>query len=74
MWKNTDGVLNYYISGNRFLHHMVRYLVGTMIEIGKNKFSLSKFENLLMSPNESVQIFKAPSNGLVLESVEYECY
>ena len=74
IWKNTDYMLNYYISGNRFLHHMVRYLVGTMIEIGKNKFSLSKFENLLMSPNESVQIFKAPSNGLVLESVEYECY
>lgn len=72
IWKANMSVINYSISGNRFLHHMVRYLVGTMIEIGRNKFSLSKFKELLSSPREDVQIFKAPPNGLILEKVGYE--
>ena len=72
IWNHNESVLNYSISGNRFLHHMVRYLVGTMIEVAKNKFSLSKFKELLISPREDVQIFKAPPNGLILEKVDYE--
>jgi len=72
IWKDKESVLNYNICGNRFLHHMVRYLVGTMIEIGKNKFSLRKFKELLSSPRENVQIYKAPPNGLILKKIEYE--
>lgn len=72
IWKDNESVLNYSISGNRFLHHMVRYLVGTMIEIGRNKYSLTKFKELLSSPREDVQIYKAPPDGLILEKVEYE--
>ena len=45
------------------------YLVGTMIEIGKNKFSLRKFKELLSSPKENVQIYKAPPNGLILKKI-----
>ena len=51
---------------------MVRYLVGTMIEIGKKNFSLKKFEELLTIPKENVQIYKAPANGLILEKIDYE--
>tara|TARA_B100001142_G_C14328639_1_gene653213 strand:+ start:589 stop:1329 length:741 start_codon:yes stop_codon:yes gene_type:complete len=72
IWKESESVLNYNITGNRFLHHMVRYLVGTMIEIGKKKYSLKKFERLLTFPKEDVQIYKAPPNGLILEKVDYE--
>ena len=72
IWKDSESLLNYHITGNRFLHHMVRYLVGTMIEIGKKKFSLKKFEELLTIPKENVQIYKAPANGLILEKIDYE--
>ena len=65
-------ILNYHITGNRFLHHMVRYLVGTMLEIGKNNYSIKQFKDLLLNPRENVQIFKAPSKGLALKQVDYE--
>ena len=51
---------------------MVRYLVGTMLEIGKNKYSLNKFKNLLIEPRERVKIYKAPAKALVLRQVDYE--
>ena len=72
IWKEDKSILNYHITGNRFLHHMVRYLVGTMLEIGKNNYSIKKFEELILNPREDVQIFKAPSKGLVLKQVDYE--
>ena len=71
-WKEDNSLLNYRICGNRFLHHMVRYLVGTMVEIAKKRYSTDDFEILLKNPQENVHIYKAPSRGLILEKVEYE--
>ncbi|MEA1882480.1 MAG: tRNA pseudouridine(38-40) synthase TruA [Candidatus Marinimicrobia bacterium] len=71
IWKGDGGVVNYTIKGNRFLHHMVRYLVGTMVEISRGKYELEQFKNLLDHPAENVQIYKAPPKGLVLTQVDY---
>ena len=51
---------------------MVRYLVGTMIEIGKNNVSLNHFQKLLNNDCDSFSIFKAPAQGLYLKKVYYE--
>jgi len=64
--------LSYIIHGNRFLHHMVRYLVGTMIAVGQHKISIDDFKNLLDKPKKDAKIFKAPSNGLILKEIFYE--
>ena len=64
--------LSYIIHGNRFLHHMVRYLVGTMIAVGQNKISIEDFLNLLNNPKKDARIFKAPSKGLILKEIFYE--
>ena len=64
-------MLIYYVSGNRFLHHMVRYLTGTMVEISRGRFTIELFLNLLNNPEKNVQIFKAPPQGLILEKVDY---
>ena len=64
--------LSYIIHGNRFLHHMVRYLVGTMIAVGQNKISIDDFLNLLNNPKKDARIFKAPSKGLILKEIFYE--
>ena len=64
--------LSYIIHGNRFLHHMVRYLVGTMIAVGQNKILIEDFLNLLNNPKKDARIFKAPSKGLILREIFYE--
>ncbi|MFQ6611782.1 MAG: tRNA pseudouridine(38-40) synthase TruA [Fidelibacterota bacterium] len=70
-WKADGDIVNYTIVGNRFLHHMVRYLVGTMVEISRGRFSLTDFVELIKNPKERVHIFKAPPQGLILKQVEY---
>ena len=51
---------------------MIRYLVGTMVEISRGKFEMENFIKLLKFPQENVHIFKAPAHGLVLSHVDYE--
>ena len=71
-WFFEDSSLNYIISANRFLHHMVRYLVGVMIEVSKkNLLSVDDFESML-NANERKFIFKAPSKGLYLNRISYD--
>lgn len=72
IWKADGTIVNYHICATRFLHHMVRYLVGTMVEISRGRFSLEAFEDLLLNPRTIARVFKAPAHGLVLEKVEYE--
>ena len=71
-WKKTDEIVNYHISGNRFLHHMVRYLVGSMIAISKGKYSIEQLKNELDNPNSDSKQFKAPAYGLLLNHISYE--
>jgi|TARA_B110001454_G_scaffold18191_2_gene16584 tRNA pseudouridine38-40 synthase len=70
-WEEKDNMFIYEISGNRFLHHMVRYLVGTMIQVARNQFSMEQFRTLLNKPRKKVQIHRAPACGLILLKVEY---
>lgn len=72
VWKEKGAVVNYQVSGNRFLHHMVRYLVGTMIEISRGKYEMAQFKQLINEPVENVNIYKAPPQGLVLTQVDYD--
>ena len=55
--------------GESFLHHMVRYLVGTMVNtFHKNSFT-KNFKSLLIKPSKSAYVYKAPAQGLFLDSV-----
>ncbi len=74
VWKKKDKMLTYEILGNRFLHHMVRYLVGTMVQVSRGLYSKEKFSSLLHEPRKNVQIHRAPANGLILLKVEYDNY
>ena len=71
-WFKTENMLIFNVCGNRFLHHMVRYLVGTMVAGAQDKISIDYFEDLLNIPQKDVKIFKAPPEGLILIGIDYE--
>lgn len=71
-WFTSENMLIFNVCGNRFLHHMVRYLVGTMVAGAQGKVSLEYFEDLLINPQKNVKIFKAPPEGLILDKIDYD--
>ncbi len=71
VWKKEENLLTYEISGTRFLHSMVRMLVGTMIEVGRGKRTVGDFQNLLDNKINHDNRYTAPAHGLFLASVDY---
>ena len=60
------------ITANRFLHHMVRYLVGTMVDVARDRRPLHHVLELLTEPStELVTSAPAPAEGLFLSKVHY---
>ncbi len=72
-WVQWGGVgLALEITANRFLHHMVRYLVGTMVEVGMGRRPLEEMVELLTDPRTSlVTSPPAPPEGLFLSRVHF---
>ena len=68
-WKSDHEMLTFIIGGNRYLHHMIRYLVGTMIAVHETQFSKKEFLSLLEIPRKDVHVFKAPAQGLILSLI-----
>jgi len=60
------------IRANRFLRNMVRRLVGTVVEVGKGKMTVSEFKEILENPSSEIRTFTAPAKGLILAKVFYE--
>lgn len=59
------------IEANRFLRNMVRAVVGTLIEIGRHRMSLSQFDQVVREGRRTGAGESMPANALFLESVEY---
>jgi tRNA pseudouridine38-40 synthase len=71
-WTDWDDVgLVLRLTGNRFLRHMVRYLVGTMVEIGLDRRPASDFAGLLAGAPGLMTSPPAPPEGLFLAHVAY---
>jgi tRNA pseudouridine38-40 synthase len=70
-WRREDDLLIYTISGGGFLHHMVRNLVGTMVEIGRGQRSPESIAAILDARERSTAGATAPARGLFLQSVSY---
>ena len=70
-WRERWGGLVFEISADRFLHHMVRFLVGTMLEIGEGRREVNDIAELLESEDNSEVSRPAPPHALFLERVEY---
>ena len=63
-----------YFEANGFLRHMVRNLVGTLVEVGKGKLTPGGFLDILASRDRRRAGMTAPAHGLYLVSVRYEAF
>ncbi len=70
--KLHNGHLEYIISGNRFLHHMVRIIVGTLIWIGRGKMEVEELPALFEKKDRRYAGPTAPAKGLFLENIRFK--
>lgn len=72
--RQTDAgeLLVYRVRGNGFLHHMVRNLVGTMVDVGRGYRRVDEIPEILQARARSAAGPTAPARGLFLHSVEYD--
>lgn len=77
-WRQIGPLLSFDIRANRFLHAMVRSLVGSMYNLAQstsdrnpNNLTLEKFTHMLHHPAGERSVFTAPAHGLYLMAVGY---
>lgn len=63
--------LKFIYEADGFLRHMVRNLTGTIVEVGKGKWTLGDFERITRSGDRRQAGMTAPGHGLYLISVNY---
>jgi tRNA pseudouridine38-40 synthase len=77
-WESRDYApgVSFHIAADRFLHHMVRFLVGTMADIGNGRRPIEDMATLLASTDNRATSPPAPPQGLFFVAAEYprECH
>lgn len=78
VWQRREDAPGYefWITADRFLHRMVRFLVGTMVDIGRDRRPASDLAELLEGTDNRAASPPAPPQGLFLVGVRYpaHCY
>ena len=67
-----SSLLIFRITGSGFLHHMVRNIVGTLVEIGRGAFAVEDLPRILAARDRATAGPTAPASGLFLVSVDYD--
>jgi tRNA pseudouridine38-40 synthase len=70
-WEEGINELTFGIEADRFLHSMVRSLVGTLIEVARGYFSVSDFTEIMEAKDRRKAGPTAPAHGLYLVEVKY---
>ena len=70
-WRDRPGGLTFVVEANRFLHHMVRFLVGTMLDVASGRRAPGDVARLLGAPDNSEVSAPAPPHALFLDAVVY---
>jgi tRNA pseudouridine38-40 synthase len=70
-WEEKGKYLIFHITANRFLRGMVRTLVGTMLDIGREKTEIADFEKIIQARDRRKAGRIVPPEGLYLTAVRY---
>jgi tRNA pseudouridine38-40 synthase len=70
-WRRAGDLLEFWIEADTFMRHMVRVLVGTMLEVAGGRRQLEQFASLLGGAERTQAGPTAEAYGLTLEHVRY---
>jgi tRNA pseudouridine38-40 synthase len=66
-----DGVLRFTIRADRFLRNMVRSIVGTLVDVGRGRYTVDEFCKIVEAKDLRLSSAGAPAQGLFLSDVVY---
>ncbi|HEY5999057.1 MAG TPA: tRNA pseudouridine(38-40) synthase TruA [bacterium] len=69
--SSDGGIITFELTADGFLRHMVRNIVGTLVEVGRGKFSTDEFSAILEARDRTRAGRSAPPQGLYLVRVVY---
>ena len=69
--QDSENQWHFEITANRFLRNMVRAIVGTLIEVGRKRISVSEFDMIVAGRKRSAAGESMPGHALFLQGVEY---
>ena len=67
-----SGLIRFVFEAGGFLRHMVRNMVGTVVEVGSGRIGLEEFQEILGAKDRKKAGLNAPSRGLFLTMVRYD--
>lgn len=71
-WEvQPDGVLRFTIRADRFLRNMVRAVVGTLVDVGRGRYTPDEFRGIVLARDLARASGSAPAQGLFLSEVRY---
>ncbi|MBQ9138875.1 MAG: tRNA pseudouridine(38-40) synthase TruA [Alistipes sp.] len=68
----ADGVLRFTIRADRFLRNMVRSIVGTLVDVGRGRYTVEEFCAIVEARDLRLSSAGAPAQGLFLSDVVYD--
>lgn len=71
VFRREGEMLVFEIEASGFLHHMVRNIVGTLVDVGMGRRTADSFKVLLCSKDRRLAGVTAPPQGLFLKEVKY---
>ena len=69
-WRD-GALLRFEITANAFLRHMVRAIVGTLVQVGRGRLDSAQFSDILGAADRRRGGPNAPAHGLILNGVDY---
>lgn len=70
-WRTDGDVWIFSIKADRFLRNMVRAIVGTLFDVGREKISIDGFRNIIEMKDRCKAGTSVPAEGLALVDIEY---
>lgn len=70
-WWREGELLGFEITASAFVRHMVRGIVGTLIEVGRGRLEPAQFGAILEAADRRRAGPNAPPHGLILTGVDY---